>query len=197
MGRMTAAVKGLMGRLRRQRTQALTSKAKSRSPLANAEPIPADPAEHAQDFGLRYDEPIERCVPKRMRQLGVPEDQIGMIDPDCDYRLAAFHHWETNGGGVTIQGRINVNSGVFNPDLLEGRASPEAAQLRRKSRVRDRLDAVIAHEHTEGLNVTAVGRFDAAHALTEVEVPNTLLPISEGGRNLLRAIAGRDRAREG
>ncbi|HZW30552.1 MAG TPA: hypothetical protein VFF52_07590 [Isosphaeraceae bacterium] len=131
---MTAVVKGLMGRLRVGRTKALSPPSIPRPPLAKAEPIPADPAEHAKDFSLRYYEPIERCVRERMRQLGVPEDKIGMIDPDCDYRLAAFHPLETNGGGVTIHGRINVNSGIFNPNLLENRASPEAAKVWRKGR---------------------------------------------------------------
>src|SRR5437762_2922908 len=112
LGRMMAALKGLMVRLRLERTQAPTTP-KPRPPLAKAEAVPADPVERAKDFGLRYDEPIERCVQKRVRRLGIPGDQIRMIDPDCGYRLAVFHPMEARGGGVTIHGRINVNSGVL------------------------------------------------------------------------------------
>src|SRR5437763_14762992 len=96
LGRTMAVIKGVICRLRPGRTRVPAPK--PRPPLAKAEPIPADPAEHAKDFGSRYYEPIERCVQERMRQVGVPEDQIGVIDPGCHYRLAAFHPLETDGG---------------------------------------------------------------------------------------------------
>jgi hypothetical protein len=53
-----------------------------------------------------------------------------------------------------------------------------------KARLRDRIDAVIAHEHTE----VQTGSHDVAEALA----PDTHLAVSEGARRVLRAIAPRD-----
>ncbi len=63
---------------------------------------------------------------------------------------------------------------------------PEAGQVWARSRLRDRLDAIIGHEDAEGLT--------GDHDLAEVMAPDTALPILEGARHILRAI--RDNRRE-
>src|SRR5438128_2584568 len=93
---ITAAAKGLAARLvPKPRPAAIgTSPAARRLPA-----IPTDPAEHTKDFALRYYEPLEAVTRQRMRQLGIPEDRIGMIEPEFDFRIAAFHPAELDGGG--------------------------------------------------------------------------------------------------
>jgi hypothetical protein len=146
------------------------------------EPIPADPAEHAVDFCTRYYEPLEAVTRTRMRQLGIPVDRIGMIDPAFDFRIAAFHPTELDGGGVhPPTGRINLDAGTLYRELLAGKQPPEVSSLWAKERLRHKFDAGIAHEHEEGLGRT--------HLEAVREAPNTALPITEGARKLLRVIA--------
>jgi hypothetical protein len=88
-------------------------------------------------------------------------------------------------GGNVIGERIVVNSGVFNPELLTERYGPDVGEIWAKSRLRDRIDAVIAHEVAEA----KTGTHEGAEAL----VAETDLPVSEGARRILRAMAGRGR----
>ena len=44
-----------------------------------------------------------------------------------------------------------MDSGAFNPELNAQVNGPEATKLWAKSRLRDRIDSVIAHEHLEAL----------------------------------------------
>ena len=59
---------------------------------------------------------------------------------------------------------------------------PEAGPLWAKSRLRDRIDAIIAHEDAESLT--------GDHDLAEAMAPDTALPITDGARQLLRTIRG-------
>ena len=49
---------------------------------------------------------------------------------------------------------------------------PEAGEVWAKSRLRDRIDAIIAHEDAESLT--------GGHDLAEAMAPDTTLPITEG-----------------
>ena len=60
--------------------------------------------------------------------------------------LATFIPSERSGGGDDPAGRLTVNSGVFNPELLG--TLPGSKEWER-GRLRDRIDATIAHEHEE------------------------------------------------
>ena len=82
---------------------------------------------------------------------------------------------KSDGGHITTG--ITVNSGVLNPSLLNGKGSRVWA----KARLRDRIDAIIAHEYEED----RMGSHEAAlkHA------PKTELAISDGTRRILRAMA--------
>src|SRR5208337_2196177 len=81
--------------------------------------------------------------------------------------------------------RLTVDSGVFNAELMANR--PEAGEVWAKSRLRDRIDAIIAHEDAESLT--------GDHDLAEAMAPDTTLPITEGARQILRAIRGNPRER--
>ena len=64
---------------------------------------------------------------------------------------------------------------------------PEAGEVWAKSRLRDRIDTIIAHEDAESLT--------GDHDLAEAMAPDTTLPITEGVRQILRAIRGNPRER--
>jgi len=97
--------------------------------LAPPEPIPPDAAEHAEQFALTCYDRLESLTQKRLRELGIPDHQIGAFDHDFDLRLAAFHPKERTGGGISPGARINLNSGVFNPELLVPHPSPAVSSI--------------------------------------------------------------------
>jgi hypothetical protein len=97
----------------------------------------------------------------------------------------AFWPEETTGRGNGTGRPLTVDSGVFNTALMANR--PEAGAVWAKSRLRDRIDAIIAHEDAESLN--------GDHDFAEANAPNTTLPITEGSRRILRAIKGKLRER--
>ena len=80
-------------------------------------------------------------------------------------------------GGENTTGVI-VNSGVLNPDLLKGK---KGSRIWPKARVRDRIDAIIAHECEELRH--------GSHADALKAAPTTRLPISDEARRLCRATA--------
>jgi hypothetical protein len=86
--------------------------------LAKAEPIPADPTEHAVQFAQDWYDRLEFHARRRMRELGIPEHRIGAYDLDFDFRRAAFFPKEVSGGAHSPGARINLNSGILNPELL-------------------------------------------------------------------------------
>jgi hypothetical protein len=149
----------------------------------SARQVPADPGLHAIDFSHRYAEPMDYHVLNRMDELGIPSDRIGARK--YGYPRRAFWPEETTGGGNGPGRRLTVDSGVFNPDLMASR--PEAGSIWAKARLRDRIDAVIAHEDAESLT--------GDHDIAEAIAPDTTLPIREGARRILRAIRGGSRRR--
>jgi hypothetical protein len=118
-----------------------------------------------------------------MTELGIPTDQIGSRLPGQGH--ATFIPSERTGGGNDPGGGLTVDSGVFNPDLL---GTLPGTREWAKGRLRDRLDATIAHENEE-----ARGGADHIEALKHA--PDTELPISEGGRHILRAMRPKERER--
>jgi hypothetical protein len=107
-----------------------------------------------------------------------------MLDADFNYRLAAFHPLQTDGGGVhPPTGRINPDAGIFQPDLLAGKAPAEVSSHHARCRASVRMDAIIAHEYEEGVR--------GSHAAAEEHAPDTPLAIKEESRRLLRAIRDR------
>jgi hypothetical protein len=155
-GRLAQALKGIAGKLRHQKPPTMIGLPPSARGLKT---IPDDIEEHAKDFAACNWEPLEAIARKRMREVGVPEDRIGMLDTDNDFRLAAFHPYRTVGGEVHHQtGRINLDAGIFIPDLLAEGMAPEVSSLQGKSRASVRLDAIIAHEFRRGRTWRSSGR---------------------------------------
>ena len=111
-------------------------------------PMWHDPAAHARDFAERYAEPLNYHVENRMMELGIDPLKIGVGEPEHGIRHAAFIPHEADGGGNTPDGRLNLDSGILNPDLFK-RLGPEASDAYTKARLRDRIDSGIAHEYEE------------------------------------------------
>jgi hypothetical protein len=158
--------------------------------------IPEDPLLHARQFANDWRDRLEFHSRRRMRELGIPEPRIGAYDIDFDLRHAAFFTTERSGGANSPGARINLNSGILNPGLLARKLGPEVATLWAKGRLRDRMDAVIAHEDIEGLRVAAGEEVKAAHAVAVALAPDTPRPIREGARRILRAIREPSQGRE-
>lgn len=135
---------------------------------------PPDPADHAEDFAHRYADVLDYLAGDRMTELGIPTEKIGSRIPGQGH--ATFIPDERSGGGNDHLGGLTVDSGVFNPELL---GTMPGNQEWAKARLRDRLDATIAHEHDE-----------ARHGGSQVEAlkhaPDTELPIREEARHILR-----------
>ena len=74
-------------------------------------------------------------------------------------------------------GRVNVDSGILNPELLTENYRWKTAKLWRRARLRDRMDAIIAHEISEA----DLGTHEAALKAA----PHTELPISDRARRIL------------
>ena len=84
--------------------------------------------------------------------------------------------------------RINLNSGILNPEPFAPKLGTEVASLWAKGRLGDRIAAIIAHEDIEGLRVAAGEELKAAHAAAVALAPDTPLSIREGARHILRAV---------
>ena len=141
--------------------------------------VPDDTEEHAKDFSRRYWDWLE-AIGANECEVGVPEDRIGMIDADNDFRLAAFHTDQMDGGGVhPPTGRINIDAGLFMTGLLAENMPQEVSSLHDRSRASVRQDAIIAHEYEEGIR--------GSHESAVEHAPETSLAIKEEARRLLRA----------
>jgi hypothetical protein len=114
-----------------------------------------------------------------MTELGIATGQIGMPDADHGIRHAAFHPHGTQGGINSPGGRLIVDSGLFHLDLLKADYGEQAARPFEKSRLRDRLDAIIAHEYEEH-------RHGMSHVEALKHSPTTDLPISDKAREICR-----------
>jgi hypothetical protein len=136
-----------------------------------------DPAAHARDFAGRYAEPLDQCVAVRMEELGLSNDEIGMPDDDRGVPWAAFHLLGKQGGYNSPDGRLVVESGLLNFDLLRKDYGEEAAELFGKSALRDRLDAIIAHEYEEC-------RHGGSHEEALKYAPDTELAITARAREI-------------
>jgi hypothetical protein len=138
---------------------------------------PKDIAGHASALAQEWEDVGESYVRKRMRELGIPKDQIGQPDYDGDGRWRAFDPREQKGGANTTG--VVVDSGALNPELFQGK---KGGRLYPKMRLRDRIDAIIAHEYEEL-------HHEGSHAAALKAAPKTKLSISNEARRLCRAMA--------
>jgi hypothetical protein len=138
---------------------------------------PIDPTVHAEDFAHRYAFPLDQYCTIRIDELGIPDDMNGQPDLDDNGQWHAFNPRGRKGGENTTG--VVVDSGVLNPDLLKGK---KGGRIWPKMRLKDRIDAIIAHEYEE---LRAGGK----HAVALKAAATTKLPISDEARRLNRAIA--------
>jgi hypothetical protein len=142
---------------------------------------PADPALHAQQVAREWEEVAEAHVQKTMRELGIPDYRIGAPDYERGGILRAFLSEETRGGTNDLACRLYVDSGMLNPQLNAEAIGPEASKIWAKSRLRDRIKAVIAHEDLESTGIPPDEVVQRAR--------DTVLPIGENARKILRSMA--------
>lgn len=144
-------------------------------------PMWHDPAAHARDFAERYAHNLDLAVAERMTELGIPDDQIGMPDDQRGIQWAAFHPLGREGGYNSPDGRLVVDSGLFNFDLLRKDYGEEAAKMFADSDVTSRLDAIVAHEYEEC-------RHAGSHVAALKRAPVTELPITDRARQIVMAM---------
>ena len=137
---------------------------------------PTESADHAEDFSKRWCDRLEEYCTLRMDELGIHRDLNGEPNYAGDGRWWAFNP-SVRSGGNTISG-IVVDSGALNPELLKGR---KGGRLWREARLRDRIDAIIAHEYEESRC--------SDHSRALKAAAKTQLPITEGARRICRAMA--------
>jgi hypothetical protein len=142
--------------------------------------VPTDPAEHATDFARRWRDILEVEVEagRIMAEVGIPPGRIGGRDIAASVRRNFFPD-EQNGGGLSVDGGINLDSGIFNPEQMV-HLGPEAQEAWLHARVRDRVRAVIAHEDMEYRT--------GSHEMAVEHAPETGLLVGGRVRKLLRAI---------
>jgi hypothetical protein len=137
---------------------------------------PAGVGLHASQVAQEWEDVSESYVRRRQEELGIPEHQRGQPDYEHDGRWRAFDPYGRKGGGNTTG--VVVDSGVLNPELLKGK---KGGRIWPKTRLKDRIDAIIAHDYEEPHRGSHVEALKAA--------PRTELPISAKARRLCRAMA--------
>jgi hypothetical protein len=140
--------------------------------------VPADPTEHAVRFSRLWQDRIEPEAGRIMREVGIPPDRIGSRDIENGVRRNFFPD-EGGGGGFGTDGGINLDSGIFNPALMDHYGT-EAAKAWAHASVDVRARAIIPHEDIEW----RTGSHDLAVELS----PETELSIGRHARKLLRII---------
>ncbi len=146
----------------------------------SARQIPAHPELHALDFAECYVEPLDYHAAQIMTELGIHTDKIGESAPLHGVRHATFHWRKRTGGGVSANGRLTLDSGIFNTELLTRDYGEETAQVWRKMRLKPRMEAISAHELAEAESGNHVEALKAA--------ANRRLPVSGAARGLLQAM---------
>ena len=183
LSRLAEVAKGLAENFRRKRLSAKRPPAMIGLPPSarGLTGRPTEPALHASAVAREWEDVAESYVRKRMRELGIAERRIGAPDYDRGGERRAFLPDDAKGGTNDFAGRIYVDSGVLNPQLNSEALCPEASTLWARSRLRDRIDAVIAHEYEESGGIS--------HDQVVERVAETALPIGESARRILRSIA--------
>jgi len=177
-GRLVEALKGIAAKLRREKPPAMVGLPPSARGLTGR---PVDPALHAKEVAREWEDVAESYIQERMRQLGIPDHQIGAPDYQRGSVRRVFLADEAIGGSYGTGRRLFVDSGVLNPKLNAEVIGSEASKVWAKARLRDRIEAVIVHEHLEAQGIP--------HDEVVERAADTNLPISENARRILRSIA--------
>jgi hypothetical protein len=140
--------------------------------------VPADPARHAVEFSRRWRDRLESWAGRLMEEVGIPPERVGGRDIAAGVRRNFFPD-ERDGGGLALDGGVNLDSGIFNPAQMD-HLGEEAATAWLHASLEVRAKAVIAHEDMEWRAGTHEGAVEFA--------PETDLKIGGRARKLLRAI---------
>ena len=138
---------------------------------------PTDPADHSEDFSRRYAEDLDIVAGQAMLDLKLADGQMGARDATRNREHHSFFPGDREGGTVSPAGQVTLDSGLMNPDLLAN-YDEATRELWRRTRIKDRAQAIIAHELAE--------HEDKDHELALIAGPKTELPISHAARELLR-----------
>ena len=76
-------------------------------------------------FARDWADLLEAYARRRMREVGVREDLIGVPDLDGAIEQRAFFPHESEGGHNIHQRGINLDSGILNPNLVDATEQPE------------------------------------------------------------------------
>lgn len=144
------------------------------------------------DFASRHYSVINRVISNRMRQVGIPDDVIGIRQFPGVEEGAFTRFPDTQIGGnvnpnvVPFPQGIALDHGVFDIDHPKMRSVPTWAL----SRLRDRIDAAIVHEYIESLlspptELAGVEAVEWLHWESVRRGPDTKLPVTEQARTIL------------
>ena len=145
--------------------------------------------EDVAGFAEEWEAILIVAVARRMRAVGVPDWMLGISgipyeDPSAFVRTHAVGGSNNNIPGRGIIGDrpgINVDVAVLDLDF------PPMFKLASwsKGRLKDRIDAVIAHEYTE-VTAPRLAIARTPHQYAVAMAPDTTLKITEGARRILR-----------
>jgi hypothetical protein len=136
-------------------------------------------ADGALAYSIRHAEALDQWTALFMKKLGIDDS-----DRKHGVEWRAFFPYEQDGGGNTPGQRLNLDSGIFNDDLMQP-LGPGAHRRWRRASVETRAMAVLAHEDVES--------HGHMHEEAVETAPDTALPISHAARQLLRIIREKQR----
>ncbi len=136
-------------------------------------------AEGALAYSIQNAESLDQWTALFMKKLDIDDDRIGASDRKHGVEWRAFFPHEQDGGGNSPGGRLNLDSGLFNDDLMQPLGS-RAGRAWRRASVETRAMAVLAHEDVESRGHT--------HEEAVEMAPDTGLTITRAARELLRII---------
>jgi hypothetical protein len=145
------------------------------------------------DFANRYYAELNIVVGNRMRQVGIPENMIGIRNyPGIDQGPFVRFPSTQIGGNVNpslssaSQAGIALDHGIFDP------AHPRMSKVLSwgRSTLRDRMDSAIVHEFIESTlqppsNLHGRSAVRWLHQEAIRRAPDTKMPITVGARRIL------------
>jgi hypothetical protein len=143
-------------------------------------------AEGARAYAIENAEALDRWAALFMEKLGIDKLRIGSSDRQHGVEWRAFFPDERAGGGNSPGQRLNLDSGIFNDDLMQS-VGPRADKLWRRASIETRAMAVLPHEDIESQGYS--------HEEAVEMAPDTALPISHAARELLRVIREEERSK--
>jgi hypothetical protein len=145
------------------------------------------------DFTTRYYDDLNRVAGNRMRQLGVPDDMIGIRNyPGIDEGPFVRFPSTQVGGNVNPHVMPGRQAGIALDHGVLDAAHPRMGNVPSWGRatLRDRMDAAIVHEYIEATlrpssNLRGHAAVDWLHNEAIRRAPDTTMPITPGARQIL------------